>query len=76
MAIVKKLDELDAPDGRRHTETVGTFSVVNDPIYGLSVQIDTYGSSKREDAGKESQSIWFCGESLETLKCILNMHFS
>ena len=48
-----------------------TYDIVTDPSGRKYLQLDTYGSSKREIPGKKSQSIRFSPEALAQLKEVL-----
>jgi hypothetical protein len=72
MAIVRQLTELHLERDSRHTEVSGTYTVVSDSDGAKYLQIDTYGSKERQDAGKKSQSIRFSPEAISQLKEIIN----
>jgi len=74
MAIVRHLELQNLHNEARHTETEGTYSLVEQSD-GKYLQIDTYGSSERKMAGKKSQSIRLSREALAELRDIIGRHF-
>jgi len=70
MAIVRNLQPLTLDRESRHTEVECTYSVIHNEE-GTFLQVDTYGSSARQEQGKKSQSIRFSPEAIQQLKKIL-----
>jgi hypothetical protein len=74
MALVKKLEEQKLESGSPHMVAECTYSIV-DSLEGRCLQIDTYGSAKREIRGQKSQTIRSTSEAIEQLKILLQKHF-
>ena len=71
MAIVRRLDKQALERESSHTEVECTYSVVRSEGK-VFLQVDTYGSSSRQERGKKSQSIRFAPEAIDQLKRILS----
>jgi len=71
MAIVRKLERINLERDTRHSEVECTYSIINTDE-GRCLQVDTYGSSVRQEKGKKSQSIRFSPEGIIQLKKILS----
>ena len=74
MAIVRLLKKQQLERDTSHTEVECTYSVVG-TMEGSFLQVDTYGSSSRQEHGKKSQSIRFAPEAIKQLKKILEIEF-
>lgn len=70
MAIVRKLEKITLDKGASHTEVDATYSIINGDD-GTYLQIDTYGSKKRQEQGKKSQSIRLSPEAIKQLRTII-----
>jgi len=70
MATVRTMENIHLERDSEHTEVGATYAIINSND-GKCLQIDTYGSSTRQDKGKKSQSIRFTPEALEQLSKIL-----
>ncbi len=70
MAIVRNIKKQDLQRESKHTEVECTYSIVR-MTEGVFLQIDTYGSSSRQERGKKSQSVRFAPEAVAQLKKIL-----
>ena len=70
MAIVRQLEKINLERDSRHTEVECTYSIINEPD-GVYLQIDTYGSTARQEQGKKSQSIRFSPDAIGQLKSII-----
>ena len=70
MAIVRKLSKQNLERDSSHTEVDCTYAVVRTE-HGVFLQVDTYGSSSRQERGKKSQSIRFAPEAIAQLRRIL-----
>ncbi len=71
MALVQSMTPLDIDTPTLHGEVEAKFKVFErDGRYIL--QINTYGSSKRQIQGKVSQTLQFGPKGLAQLKAILN----
>jgi hypothetical protein len=75
MAIVRQLVLQQLEGEAPHSEADCTYSLIPTPE-GTYLQIDTYGSRRRQIVGKKSQSIRFAPEAIEQLKGILSQHFA
>jgi len=71
MGLVSKLSHQTLQVRANHLEVECTYDVVTDQAGKKYLQLDTYGSSKREIPGKKSQSIRFSPEALAQLKQVL-----
>lgn len=71
MALVKELSELCMERNNVHQEVSCTYSIFRDVNGQQYLQIDTYGSSTRQEKGKKSQSIQFDKESIAQLMKII-----
>ncbi|MCR9922103.1 hypothetical protein NB569_06115 [Vibrio alginolyticus] len=72
MAIVRKMEKLTLERDSSHSEVNATYTVVLGDDGEKYLQVDTYGSAKRQETGKKSQSIRFSPEALEQLKSIIS----
>ncbi|MDR7125771.1 hypothetical protein [Pseudotabrizicola sp. 4114] len=71
MARIDSLTEKDPLRTTVHSRVDATFhAFTQDGVQYL--QIDTYGSSDRDGAGKVTQSVQFSGEGLALLRQILD----
>ena len=75
MAIVRNLKHLVLERDSEHSESECSYSIVVDSDGKNNLQIDTYGSTKRQIPGKKSQSIRFSPEAISQLKKILAQSF-
>lgn len=71
MAIVRRLEKNELEREVRHTEVSATYSLIRNSDGEKFLQIDTYGSPKRQEKGKKSQSIRLSIEAIEQLREIL-----
>ncbi|MCE7586355.1 hypothetical protein LZS99_12315 [Vibrio fluvialis] len=72
MAIVRKMEKLTLERDSSHSEVNATYAVVLGDCGEKYLQVDTYGSVKRQETGKKSQSIRFSPEAIEQLKSIIS----
>lgn len=72
MALVKKLEEISMDNPSVHGEATCTYTVFHDKNGNPYLQVDTYGSQKRQIIGKKSQSTQFGPEALSQLRSILD----
>ncbi len=70
MAIVNELEHLVLDRDSNHTTASCTYSIIENTD-GRFLQIDSYGSTSRQEKGKKSQSIRFSPQAIEQLKAIL-----
>ena len=75
MALIRELKKLDGERYQLHEEVEAKYSVFQRDGRGF-VQINTYGSTKREFPGKVSQSIQLDREGAEALVSILKKTFA
>lgn len=69
MAIVTEITHQSLERESKHTEVDCTYDVIL--VDGKKyLQLDTYGSARREIKGKKSQSIRLSPEAIEQLKMI------
>ena len=71
MGLVSKLSRQPLQVRANHLPVECTYDIVTDQSGKRCLQLDTYGSSKREIPGKKSQSIRFSPEALAQLKDLL-----
>lgn len=71
MAIVRGMEQVRLERDAPHTEARATFSVIQNSNGEKFLQIDTYGSIKRQEKGKKSQSVRFSQEAIEQLRQII-----
>jgi len=71
MAIVRKMESITLERDSKHSEVDATYSTITSANGEKFLQIDTYGSSGRQEKGKKSQSIRFSLEAINQLKDIL-----
>jgi hypothetical protein len=71
MGLINKLSRQSLQRAGRHFEVECTYDVVSDEHGKRYLQLDTYGSIKREVPGKKSQSMRFSQEAIAQLKQIL-----
>lgn len=71
MGLVCKLSRQPLHVRANHLQVECTYDIVTDESGKKYLQLDTYGSSKREIPGKKSQSIRFSPEALAQLKEVL-----
>ncbi len=74
MAIVRVLEKVDLEREVRHTEVSATYSLIRNSDGEKFLQIDTYGSPRRQEKGKKSQSIRFSEEAIAQLKELLSIY--
>lgn len=72
MAIVRNMEFATLARDSKHSEVDATYSIVISETGERLLQVDTYGSSERQETGKKSQSIRFSPEAINQLKNILN----
>ncbi len=65
MAIVRKMENLTLERNSSYDEVNATYTVVVGDNGDKYLQIDTYGSIKRQEIGKKSQSVRFSPEAIE-----------
>ncbi|XPV75764.1 MAG: hypothetical protein ACNI27_14135 [Desulfovibrio sp.] len=74
MANIKDMTYRELERAMPHSDVEASYSIVE--VDGDKfLQIDTYGSQKRQDKGTVSQSIRFSRESLKQLAKIIETHF-
>jgi len=75
MALIKSFTEKKPERDSRHTDAEATWYVggVGDTRF---LQIDTYGSSDRQIAGKVSQSIRLDARAARDLRALIDRAFS
>jgi len=71
MALVRKLEKSSMLRTGVHDEVECTYTVFQDQMGQRYLQIDTYGSSRRQFKGKKSQSIQFGPEATKELRRLL-----
>jgi hypothetical protein len=71
MGLINKLSRQSLHRAGSHFEVECTYDIVSDEHGKRYLQLDTYGSSKREVPGKKSQSMRFSQEAIAQLKQIL-----
>ncbi|EGR1985685.1 hypothetical protein Q6U62_003591 [Vibrio parahaemolyticus] len=71
MAIVRKMENITLERDSSHSEVNATYTVVVGDNGEKYLQVDTYGSTKRQEIGKKSQSVRFSPEAIEQLKSII-----
>jgi hypothetical protein len=71
MAIVRNMESITLERDSKHSEVDATYSTITSENGEKFLQIDTYGSSDRQEKGKKSQSIRFSPEAINQLKDIL-----
>jgi hypothetical protein len=76
MALVRKLEKLSMLRNNVHDEVECTYSIFQDNTGQRYLQVDTYGSSRRQFRGKKSQSIQFGPEAIEELRRLLRAEIS
>ena len=65
------MEKIELERDSRHTEVDSTYSIIIDPDGAKYLQIDTYGSNRRQITGKKSQSLRLAPEAIKQLKKIL-----
>jgi hypothetical protein len=75
MAIVRRLEKCQPSVEAKHSETEGTYAIVQDVNGTRYLQVDTYGSCERKMAGKKSQSIRFAPDAIAQLSEIIRLEF-
>ncbi len=75
MALIKSFTEKKPERESRHTEAEATWYVGGDGDTKF-LQIDTYGSSDRQIAGKVSQSIRLDARAARNLRALIDRAFS
>ena len=73
MAIIRKMEKIELERDSRHTEVDSTYSIIISSNGTKYLQIDTYGSKRRQIAGKKSQSLRLAPEAIKQLKNILKI---
>ena len=76
MALVRKLEKLSMLRNSEHGEVECTYTIFRDNAGQRYLQIDTYGSSRRQLNGKKSQSIQFGPEAIGELRRLLETEAS
>ncbi len=71
MALVDKLEQQNLEKESKHSKVDCTYALVRNSDGQKFLQIDTYGSSKRQIKGKKSQSIRFSQNAINELKNII-----
>lgn len=74
MALINKLVLQELERDVNHSIVDATYSIVTNDD-GKFLQIDTYGSNKRQIRGKKSQSFRLSEEAINELKIILEKEF-
>jgi hypothetical protein len=74
MACITEFSELSSPSGRDHSTCSAGWRVAERAGERV-LQIDTYGSPDRQDAGTVSQSIQLDQETARALVAIINRVF-
>lgn len=74
MALIKSFTEKQPERDSKHTEAEATWYVAGDGDSRF-LQIDTYGSSSREFAGKVSQSIRLDARGARQLRALIDRAF-
>lgn len=70
MARIRTLARGEPRAGRLHAEASGSYRFIDTPN-GLLLQIDTYGTDQRQEAGKVSQSLQFDSDGVELMRRII-----
>jgi hypothetical protein len=73
MALIRKLERSSMSRNSVHDEVECTYTIFRDKTGRRYLQIDTYGSSRREFPGKKSQSVQFGPEAIGELRRLLEM---
>jgi len=71
MAIVRKMEKISLERYSKHTEVKATYTIVKSDDGETYLQVDTYGSSERQEEGKKSQSVRFSPEAIMQLSKII-----
>jgi len=74
MALVNSLKKENLERDVRHSIVDCTYTIINNDN-GKFLQIDTYGSSKRQIRGKKSQSIRLSKDAVSQIKKIIDSEF-
>lgn len=74
MARITKLNRKEVHQFSKHTDVEATYFIGKDEDSKF-LQIDTYGSSTRQDKNKKSQSIRIPEQMIEELKNIILTNF-
>ncbi|WP_027188577.1 hypothetical protein [Desulfovibrio cuneatus] len=74
MALIKKIQPINLTKDSPHTDVVATYSIIKSNG-ATFLQIDTYGSQERQEAGKKSQSMRFDREVALQFKAIIESTF-
>jgi len=74
MALVSNLKKENLERDVSHSIVDSTYSIINNEN-GKFLQIDTYGSNKRQIRGKKSQSIRLTKDAISQLKRIIDNEF-
>jgi hypothetical protein len=75
MALVRELKELKLERDAPHDEVDCTYSIILGDQGKRYLQIDTYGSKRRQMPGKKSQSLRLSPEAIQQLRRVLADHF-
>ncbi|MEL7499015.1 MAG: methionyl-tRNA formyltransferase [Planctomycetota bacterium] len=75
MALVTQIKKTNKSRHTIHKPTTCDYSIFVGDDGEQYLQIDTYGSSERELAGKISQSIQFNRDSASQLRALIDNHF-
>jgi hypothetical protein len=76
MALVRKLEKSPMLRNSVHDEVDCTYTVFRDNAGRQYLQIDTYGTSRRQIHGKKSQTIQFGPEGIGELRRLLETETS
>jgi hypothetical protein len=72
MALIRRLEKTSMSRTGVHGEVESTYTVFTGEDGQTYLQIDTYGSPRRQLRGKKSQTIQFGPEALTQLHVLLN----
>ena len=72
MALVRQLEKTSMSRNGVHDEVECTYTVFQGEDGRPYLQIDTYGSRRRQLLGKKSQTVQFAPEALAQLRALLN----
>ncbi|MGH6917009.1 MAG: methionyl-tRNA formyltransferase [Geminicoccaceae bacterium] len=71
MALIRRLEKTSMARNGVHEEVECTYTVFTGEDGHSYLQIDTYGSSRRQFRGKKSQTVQFGPEALAQLRVLL-----
>jgi hypothetical protein len=72
MALIRQLEKTSMSRNSVHEEVECTYTVFTGEDGRSYLQIDTYGSSRRQFRGKKSQTVQFGPEALAQLRALLD----